>query len=917
MNGIHLRLGRLIGTLPILLVAAICARFVFPDSARAQLDPFEKVHEKKGPINITAGQVEYDKEHKIVTATGHAKAVQQDFSIEADKLIYYDQEKRLEAVGNVVMQEWENLYKADRMVIDTGNETGILINGEVYLSSGNFQLCGERVEKLPDDRYHIEDGTYTTCTCPPGQKPSWTLRGSSMDVAYGSYGAVSNARLTAKGIPVFYFPKLAFPALRERRSGFLFPDVYWTDRKGFSTSLPFYWAIAKNADATIRPRFMERRGAGADVELRYVMSRRSGGGANFSYFNEFRFKRVAPLDPKRPQRRKLGDQEPAPSVAAFKPDASLHRWELSAGYGHEWTPTLGSNASIHILSDELYWELASRQFDTSKPFTTSTVTTSKGWTGTGLTATVRYFQDLVPTQPPLCRPADGSDLEEASVGVDRARGTCNRIWVVERPITYQQFPRVQFGTSLYDRDQSVLALTLNSEITRFYRFPNVPIPEHLIDQVSAPIEAYRMILTPATGLPYDLWGYFNGSVKLEMDQFVYYVPVYQSGTTQTFTILRPTVEARTSLIRRYTFPFGPIRKIVHQVQPTIRYKLVNPVSLPPRISPQPADATLLEPPPRVEIPPEPGGGMTLHSFGLFGFDGRDGGTKTELIELVLRNQFPTTYVTWSGQEGGIDPFELLLTQPISVNELKRQDIGQSSLTGGYESHYKYNLDPYVRQRQAEQLGLVPVIESDVQKAAPRPEAGDIVSTKDEHRPLLPLLAELRSRVIRNVDIQLLAQVDPYYGREFHTLTAYVGIRDRFRFRRLGLKYTFGARSRKPQNGPDPASANKENPFFFHSQYIEPKARFYLHPRFVIGSDASYDIGWRRLNYGAGSIEYYSACRCWGIFAMAGRRVIGRRENFTLQAVVGPDGLPVLDHEWVFQAGLNLEGLIGLGQRPDY
>ncbi|MBI2889301.1 MAG: LPS-assembly protein LptD [Nitrospirae bacterium] len=880
-------------------------------TATAQMDPFEKVRQKKGPVEITADNVEYEKGKHLVRAIGHARAWQADFSMEADEIIYDDTAGRLEGIGHVVMREWESEYRADRMVFDTEKETGVLVNGEVILEPGNFQICGSRVEKLGGESYNVEDGSYTTCVCPPGKKPSWTLEGSNMKVSVGEHGSVSNARLKAKGIPVFYAPAIYFPAPRERQSGFLFPDVLWTSRKGFVLSAPFYWATAKNVDVTLGPRYMQKRGVGGDLEVRYILSRRGRGEAHLSYMNEFLFERLPPEDVTARRRRKLGEQVAAPSVQALTEPASLQRWEFRANHAQQWDPTFGSSASIHLLSDELYRELASKRLEERKPFTRSTVSTGKSWRATSTSVSVQYYQDLVPPLPPRCSTSSEEEVDKRTVPVDRSHGSCERIYQTERAVTYQRFPEVQFGTSLYDRDQAPVGLSLNSTVTHFYRFADEPLPEQFMSQASQPRRGYRMILTPGTGLPFDLGGYVNGSLRLEADQFAYYIPVFITGRTQTFSVLRPTVELKTALIRDFEPPFGRLLKVRHEVHPTVRYKLIQPFTVT-GISHDPVeDRQLLEPPLPPDLPPEEGGGPERIFVGLLSFDGRDGAGEDERIEIELLNYFPFKYRDSLGREvGRASPFELKLTQPIDVYEIKRNDARKSGLRNSFESHYKYNLSGYQRQKQAERLGLLSP------RRFPTQEVGDIVPDKEERQPLLPLRVEVRSTAIRGADIQLRADVDPYYDQELHEFSSFVGVKERFRFRRLGVKYTFTPRSTKPQNGPDPEKANRDNPFFRNGQFLQPQARFYATRQIVLGYDLSLDIAYQRPYEQAGRVEYYSPCGCWSAFVMGGRNLIGEREPFTLQTVVDEDGRPVFQEELLFQFGLNLTGLIQLGQNPE-
>ncbi|MGJ0486700.1 MAG: LPS assembly protein LptD [Methylomicrobium sp.] len=103
-----------------------------------------------------------------------------------------------------------------------------------------------------------KDVAYTTC--PPGNT-DWVLHASDLKLndATGK-GAVKNAWIEFKGAPVFYSPYLSFPVDNRRLSGFLAPNFGSSQLSGFHFSAPYYWNIAPNYDATLRPRYYTQRG---------------------------------------------------------------------------------------------------------------------------------------------------------------------------------------------------------------------------------------------------------------------------------------------------------------------------------------------------------------------------------------------------------------------------------------------------------------------------------------------------------------------------------------------------------------------------------------------------------------------------------------------------------------------------------
>src|SRR5690606_19112678 len=63
---------------------------------------------------------------------------------------------------------------------------------------------------------------------------------------------------------------MSFPLAEQRQSGFLVPSVAASNKTGFDVTVPYYWNIAPNYDATIVPRVMSRRGLQLGAEFRYL-----------------------------------------------------------------------------------------------------------------------------------------------------------------------------------------------------------------------------------------------------------------------------------------------------------------------------------------------------------------------------------------------------------------------------------------------------------------------------------------------------------------------------------------------------------------------------------------------------------------------------------------------------------------------
>jgi LPS-assembly protein len=130
----------------------------------------------------------------------------------------------------------------------------------------------ERISASTTGDVSLDEVRYTTC---PIGNEDWLLSASSIDISQSrGLGTGRNVRLDFKGVPILYVPYFSFPVGNTRKSGFLYPSFGSYSREGLS--VPWYWNIAPNMDATLVPTFDYRRGAKLDTEFRYLFKNGSG-----------------------------------------------------------------------------------------------------------------------------------------------------------------------------------------------------------------------------------------------------------------------------------------------------------------------------------------------------------------------------------------------------------------------------------------------------------------------------------------------------------------------------------------------------------------------------------------------------------------------------------------------------------------
>jgi LPS-assembly protein len=220
-------------------------------------------------IEFQAGEVEATfGEDPTVSMSGGVLLRSGDRLAGAENATYDPRTRALNLTGGV-------RYEGPRSSVSGESAEFGYDTGRVRFEGAEFQV-GEQnargsagvLEINQEGKLLLADVNYTTC---PPESEDWIIE--ARDISLDSKTGVGTARgmkLRFKGVPILYSPYLSFPITDARKSGLLSPEVGSTGRSGNEITLPYYWNIAANYDATITPRILTERGLQMGTEFRYL-----------------------------------------------------------------------------------------------------------------------------------------------------------------------------------------------------------------------------------------------------------------------------------------------------------------------------------------------------------------------------------------------------------------------------------------------------------------------------------------------------------------------------------------------------------------------------------------------------------------------------------------------------------------------
>ena len=191
--------------------------------------------------------------------------------LRADRLDYDVVEDLAWARGQVRVQRGDVVYRGPELQLRLDRFEGFFLQPEfdlLRLQSGGW---AERVDFLGRSRALATRVAYTSCPREDAAELPWVLQADRLRMDFeANEGIAEGGVLRFMDVPILALPALSFPLTDARKSGWLPPTINLDTRSGLDLSVPYYWNLAPNRDATLTPRLITRRGFGLDSEFRYL-----------------------------------------------------------------------------------------------------------------------------------------------------------------------------------------------------------------------------------------------------------------------------------------------------------------------------------------------------------------------------------------------------------------------------------------------------------------------------------------------------------------------------------------------------------------------------------------------------------------------------------------------------------------------
>ena len=222
---------------------------------------------------VKANEIDYDYANHRVSAVGDVQIYFRNSTLEADKVIYTQNTKRLHAEGNVRLSEVDGKVTYGSIMDLSDDYRDGFVDSLRLDTPERTRMAAARAERTSGNTTVFHSGVYTACLpCKddPKKPPLWQVKAARIIHDQGEKMIYfEDARLEFFGQPIAWLPYFSAPdPTVKRKTGVLVPSIKSSTIYGLALEVPYYWALAPDYDATFAPMITTKQGALLQGEFR-------------------------------------------------------------------------------------------------------------------------------------------------------------------------------------------------------------------------------------------------------------------------------------------------------------------------------------------------------------------------------------------------------------------------------------------------------------------------------------------------------------------------------------------------------------------------------------------------------------------------------------------------------------------------
>lgn len=259
-------------------------------------------------------------------------------------------------------------FTGETLSFNLRTQRGRVVAARTQQKDGYVQ--GNTVKVFEDSTLFVQEGSYTTCNCPPGETPSYSLRSDKMKVQ-DRWIYTGPIHLYLFNIPTpLWLPFGFLPNVTGRRSGPLSPRYGQDPRKGlFLRDWGWYFALNDYTDLQLQASVWSKGSYEVNPIFRYTKRYEYNGRLDLTY-----------------QRTRIGEKED-PNFT------NRHRGQLRWSHSQDLSPTASIRGNVNLVTSSDFARRNSDNYnDAVRQEISSNLRYSKNWPSGGKNLSLNLSQ---------------------------------------------------------------------------------------------------------------------------------------------------------------------------------------------------------------------------------------------------------------------------------------------------------------------------------------------------------------------------------------------------------------------------------------------------------------------------------------------------------------------------------------------
>ncbi|RPI12902.1 MAG: LPS-assembly protein LptD [Ignavibacteriae bacterium] len=486
----------------------------------------------------------FDVDEKKLMLYNEGRLQYKEYDLKAARIILYRENSTLESfgipdtantgkyIGTPVFFEGSKKYEGFNVRYNFTTRQGNITMGSTEIEGGYY--LGEKIKKVSDDVFFIQNGRYTTCE---KYDPDYYFGSPKMKIMQGDKIVAEPVYLYIDDVPVFAIPFGIFPNHSGRSSGII-PPSYGEDATygRYLSHLGYFWAINDYLDLAVQGNIFTRGRLDLNARFRYVKRYRYNGAIEIGG-----------------SRIRLGEEK---DIDRYFTD----QWRIAATHYQTWDPTTTISANVNFVSSKSYFNTSTNNLpELLLQNAISNISVTKFWEGTPNSISANYFRDQNLTTGEVLERIPGVTFTRSQTYPFRGRSTSLLDLKWYETISYD------YGAQLENRRSKTLA-TDGSGNNYFVNDTRAGIIQSA--RITAPLKLSEFNISPFFNYT-ELW--YNKYITKTYNPADNKATIQEHSGFKTTRFFNTGIQLNTRIIGIFNTRIFNIRGLRHTITPNISY----------------------------------------------------------------------------------------------------------------------------------------------------------------------------------------------------------------------------------------------------------------------------------------------------------------------------------------------------------